>query len=321
MVKLRKSGNLPPPVSVYSSRERELKMPSGFHPARFYATVDSIFPCFVIIASLLTGVFHVSAFAGEADSLRWHFEGQRRMRDDGVEAHFSLYGADALNIDELEFFYTTDPGRRRSQNVKPEIPKTVYHKKVSADTRSIVIYSGRYVQLELWAVAKTGGCTYVTQTALNMYGQSGLDKSDFEKLDDLPSFPGLDIRRQGFYSAMTGEPISFSIRSGHADAVRVYLDGEMIDELRPEDGVYNYILPGGRKLSTRALMNYHELLFVADAFEAEDADADVRFTCCLPMYRSMRDNQDYSGGLAALFSAVALTLIAVVLKGRRFAWR
>ena len=274
-----------------------------------------------MIALLFTGVFQVSAFAGESDSPRWHFEGQRRMRDNGVEAQFSLYGADALNIDELEFFYTTYSGRRKSQNVQPEKPKTAYHKKVPADTRSIVIYSGHYVQLELWAVVKTGGGTYVAQTALNMYGQSGLDRTDFEKLDGLPLFPGIEIRRQGFYSAMTGEPISFSMRSGTAGPVRIYLDGEKITELLPEDGVYNYVLPSGRKLSTRALMNYHELLFVADAFEAEDAGSDVRFTCCLPLYRSMRDNQDYPGGLAALFSAAALTLIAVVLKGRRFAWR
>ena len=289
-----------------------------FHSVRFTINL-SIF----LIAVFWAGAFHPRAFAGEADSLRWHFEGQRRMRDSGVEASFILYGADALKIDELEFFYTTaDSARRRNQEVQPENPKTVYHKKVPADTRNIVIYSGRYIQLELWAVAKAGGVTYVTQTALNLYGESGLEmeKTDFEKIEALPMFAGLDIRRRGGYAAMTGEPISFSMRSGPAVAVRVYLDGEMIDELRPEDDVYSYVLPSGRKLSTRALMNYHELLFVADVFRSEYDGGEVRFTCCLPMYRSMRDNQDFTGGLALLFSTAALTLIAVVIKGRRFAW-
>jgi len=291
-------------------------MQSRFHSIRFTIQI-SIF----LIAVFLAGAFQNFAFAGEADSLRWHFEGQRRMRDSGVEAHFTLYGADAINIDELEFFYTTYSGRRRNQAVQQETPKSVYHKKVSADTRSVIIYSGRYVQLELWAVAKADGVTYVTQTALNLYGESGLEKTDFEKLDALPPLPGLDIRRPGFYSVMTGEPINFSIRSGPAVAVRVYLDGERIAELRPENDVYSYVLPSGRKLSTRALMNFHELLFVADDFETEDIEGNVRFSCFLPMYRSMRDNQDFTGGFAVLFSAAALTLIAVVIKGRRFAWR
>ena len=309
----RKSGNLPSPVSVYSSRERELKMHLRFHSFRLIL----IFPV-ILIVLFWAGTFQTLAIAEEADSPRWHFEGQRRMRDNGVEAHFSLYGIDALNINELEFFYTTDSGRRRNQEAQQEPQKSIYYKKVPVDARSVIIYCGRYVQLELWAVAKADGVTYVAQTALNLYGQSGLEKTDFEKLDAFPPLPGLDIRRQGFYSAMTGEPISFGIRSGPAVAVRVYLDGERIAELLPEDDVYSYVLPSGRKLSTRALMNFHELLFVADVFEAEESGEDVRFSCFLPMYRSMRDNQNFTGGLTVLFSAAALTLVAVVLKGRRF---
>ncbi|MDR0311112.1 MAG: hypothetical protein LBJ21_05965, partial [Acidobacteriota bacterium] len=89
----------------------------------------------------------------------------------------------------------------------------------------------------------------------------------------------------------------------------------------PEDGVYDYVFPGGRKLTTRALMDHHELLFIANAFESADAAGSIQFSCCLPLYRSMRDNLYFPGGLAALFSAAAITLAAVILKGRRFKWR
>ena len=283
------------------------------------------FPRFLLIAVFLAGAFQPFAFSGEADSLRWHLEGQRRVRDGGIEAVFTLIGADDIKIDELEFFYTMEPARRKkppkSPEDQPEPPMTAYRKRVPPDTHDVVIYGGRYVQLELWAVAKAGGITYVTQTALNLYGESGIDKTDFEKLDTSPLLPGFDIRRHGFYAAMTGEPVNFSMRSGPAGPVRVYLDGEKIAELLPEADVYDYVLPSGRKLATRSLMNHHELLFIADAFELEDSDGDIRFSCCLPMYRSMRDNQDFPRGLAVLFSAVALSVVAIVLKGKRFKCR
>ena len=130
----------------------------------------------VLIAGFMAGVFQTFAFADEADSLRWYFEGQRQMRDGGVEADFSLYGADALEIDELELFYTTTSSTRsKSPVVQPESQDVAYSKKVTADTRKIIIYSGRYMQLKLWAVAKVGAVTYVAQTAVNLYGQSGID--------------------------------------------------------------------------------------------------------------------------------------------------
>jgi len=267
------------------------------------------------------GAFHTFAFSGESDFLRWYFEGQRRVRDGGVEAVFSLRGADALKIDELEFFYTVNSARRGNPEVQPESRAAGYRKKVPSETRNIVIYSGRYEQLELWAVAKAGRVTYVTQTALNLYGQSGLDKTDFEEIDALPALPGLDIRRRGRYTAMTGEQINFSMNSGRAVPVRIYLDGEEIAELRPDNDVYDYVLPSGRKLASRALMDHHELLFIADVFEVDDASGEVWFSCSLPLYRSMRDNLDFPGGIAVLFSVAAICVIAVVLKGRRFIWR
>ena len=289
---------------------------------RFY-TILRLISFVVLIAGFLAGMFPSFALAGEADSLRWHFEGQYRVRDGGVEGSFSLLGADALKINELEFFYTTGSARRSQPDIQQEQRNTVYYyKKVPADTRNLVIYSGRYVQLELWAVAKTDDVTYVTQTALNLYGQSGFDKTDFEVLDEPPSLPGFNMnRRRSFYAAMTGDPVNFSMRSGPAGPVRIYLDGIKIVELLPEAGVYDYVLPGGRKLTTRALMDHHELLFIADAFEPEDATGLVQFSCCLPLYRSMRDNLDFPGGLAVFFSAAAISLIAVVLKGRRFTWQ
>jgi len=292
-------------------------MRTCFHSARIHA-IPFLF--FLIAAGF--PAFYAFAFSGEADLLRWRLQTQRRARDGGVEASFSLLGADGLKIDELEFFYSTDSIRRGPPGIQQESSRVVYHKKVPADTRNLVIYSGRYAQLELWAVAKTDGMMYITQTALNLYGQSGLDRTDFEKLDDPPFLPGFDMNRgRSFYAAMTGDAVNFSMRRGPAEQIRVYLDGERIAELLPEAGVYNYVLPSGRKLATRALMDHHELLFIADAFAFEGADGLVQFSCYLPLYRSMRDNLNFSGGFAVLFSAASISLIAVVLKGRRFAWR
>ena len=297
-------------------------MPTWFNSVRFHTIPFLTFFVFLIFG-FSVGAVQPFAFSGEADSLRWHFEEQHRARDGGVEASFTLIGADALKIDELEFFYTLDPIRYvRVENIQPENNRAAYHKKAPADTRNLVIYSGRYVQLELWAVAKTGGMTHITQTALNLYGESGLDKTDFEKLESPPFLPGFNMnRKRGFYAAMTGEPVNFNMRSGQAGPVRIYLDGENIAELTPDAGVYDYVLPHGRKLATRALMDHHDLLFIADAFKPEDSAGLVQFSCCLPLYRSMRDNLDFSGGLAVLFSAAAISLIAVIFKGRRFAWR
>ena len=93
----------------------------------FHTTLRSTLLILLIIG------FLPGAFAGEADSFRWIFEGQRRVSDSGVEAHFSLRGTEALKIDELEFFYTAEPARRRNPDVQQESRKTVYYKKVPAD--------------------------------------------------------------------------------------------------------------------------------------------------------------------------------------------
>ena len=276
----------------------------------------------VLIAGFMAGAFQTFAFADEADSLRWYFEGQRQMRDGGVEADFSLYGADALEIDELELFYTIgSSARSKSPVVQLERRNAAYYKKVTAYTRKIVIYSGRYMQLKLWAVAKVGAVTYVAQTAVNLYGQSGVDKTDFEELDVLPPLPGIDVLSQSRYGVMTGEPINFTMKSDYAGPVRIFIDGAKIAELLPENDVYSCVLPNGRKLTPRAGTSYHELLFTTDVFKTDNVDGDVRFSCWLPLYRSTRDNKDFPGGLATLFTAVALSVIAVVLKGRRFKWR
>jgi hypothetical protein len=111
------------------------------------------------------------------------------------------------------------------------------------------------------------------------------------------------------------------MRDGPAIPVRVYLDGEKIAELHPEDDAYSYVLPSGRTLASRALYDHHELLFVAEEFEADGIDGIVRFSCYLPLYRSMRDNLDLPRGVAVLFFTMAFSVIAVVLKGRRFPWR
>ena len=258
----------------------------------------------------------------EAETPRWYFEGQRRMRDAGIEAHFTLLIPDDLEIKELEFFYTAESGRRRPPGIQSENQNAVYHKKVTADTRKLVVYSGRSARLEVWAVAKTRGMTYITQTSLNVYGQSGLDISDFEKPDEPQFLPGFGMNRgQGAYSVTTGTPVSFSVKSGPAVPVRVYMDGEKIAELQPEDGVYNYVLPRARRLVSPSRGGYHDLLFVADAFETDGYTGSARFSCYLPLYRSANDNLDFPAGLAALFSAAVVSLFAVVLKGRSFAWR
>ena len=294
-------------------------MKTLFHYVRFYLSSRTII---ILVAGFSTVAFHESTFAEENDSLRWYFEGQRQMRDGGVEAQFSLRGADALEIDELELYYTTGSSALRGNpDAQPERLSAAYYKRVAADTRNIVIYSGRYTQIGLWAVAKAGGMTHVAQTAVNLYGQSGLDKTDFEELDSLPLLPGLDVIRRGRYGVMTGEPVDFSMNSGYAGPVRIYLDGEKIAELHPEDAIYRYVLPGGRNLTARAGVSYHELLFITDAFKAEGFTGGIRFSCWLPLYRSARDNQDISGGLAVLFSATVISLVAVILKGRRFKWR
>ena len=277
-----------------------------------------------LVAGLSAGTLPGFAFADEGALPHWYFEGQRQMRDGGVEAHFSLRGTDALIIDELEFFYTAGSsarGKSKSPGVQPERRGAAYYKKVPPDTRNIIIYSGRYAQLQLWAVAKAGDMTYVAQTAVNLYGQSGLDITDFEELDAFQALAGLDVTLRGPYGVMTGEPINFRMRNGYAGQVRLYLDGKAIAELKPEDGVYSYVLPGARKLTVGENASYHELLFITDTFEAKGVDGGIRFSCWLPLYRSARDNQDIPGGLVTLFSAAALSAIAVVLKGRRFTWR
>jgi len=268
------------------------------------------------------GAISAADYLKEAETPRWYFEGQRRMRDAGIEAHFTLLMPEGLEIKELEFFYTVESGRRRPPGTQPGNPNAVYHKKVSADTRSLVVYSGRSARLEVWALAKTGDMTYITQTSINVYGQSGQEISDFEKLDEPEFLPGFVMNRgQGAYSTTTGAPVSFSVKSGSGVPVRVYMDGENIAELRPEDGVYDYVLPRARRLVSPSRGGYHDLLFVADAFETDGYTGSVQFSCYLPLYRSANDNLDFPAGLAALFSATAISLFAVVLKGRSFAWR
>ena len=298
-------------------------MQSCFHSHLFYPILRSIFSA-ALVAGFLSGVLQVFALAGEDDSLHWYFEGQRQMRDGGVEAHFSLQGTDSLKIEELEFFYTMGSsarGKSKSPGVQSERRAAAYYKNVPPDTRNIIIYSGRYAQLQLWAVAKAGGMTHVAQIEVNLYGQSGLDKTDFEELDAFTALAGLDVIMRGPYGVMTGEQINFSMRNGYSGQVRLYLDGKKIAELQPVGGVYSYLLPGGRKLPEGVNPSYNELLFITDIFDAEGVVGGIRFTCWLPLYRSARDNQDIPGGLATLFSAAALSLIAVFLKGRRFTWR
>ena len=253
------------------------------------------------------------------DCIWWHFEGQQRMRDAGVEASFVLCGADAMKIDELEFFHTTDSIRPSPS----ENQRAMYRKTVPVDTRSLVLYGGRYERIELWAVARANGKTLVAQTAINLYGQSGFDRTDFEKMDGSHILPGFNMNQgSSSYRATTGTSVNFTM-PGSPDAtgpVRVLLDGEKIDELRPEAGVYSYVLPRDRKLTVLTRRDYRDLLFLADANDADTADG-VRVSYYMPLYRSMRDNLDFTGGLAMLLASMVMGLGVVILKGRRFTWR
>jgi len=259
----------------------------------------------------------------------WHFEGQRRTRDGGVEASFALRGTEGLPVDGLEFFYTADPiryGPAAEHAVEPENRRKAYRKTAAPGAVHLVIYSGRYVQLELWAVAQAGGKRFVAQTALNLYGESGREAAGFEQLPGLPPLPGFNLNwKRGFYAAQTGEPVSFTMRDGTPGPVRVFLDGEPVAVLRPEEGVYDYVFPRGRRLAGRALLDHRDLLFVSEVSGGAAADGEgggaARFTCCLPLYRSMRDNLHFPLGLGILGAAFALGLGAVLWRGRRFAWR
>jgi hypothetical protein len=273
---------------------------------------------FVLLAGLLLFPGTARADGGikgndGGDGIWWHFAKQERTQDHGVAASFVLYGADDLKIDKLEFFYTTEFSYR---DVQSENQRVVYHKTVPADTRSLVLYSSRYERFELWAVAKlAGGKTVVAQTAINLYGASGIDRNNFEKLDNPPIPPGFDVNwTGGVYTAMSGEPVDFSIRNGYAGPVRVLIDGKNIEELRPDAGVYSCVPPWNRKLIGVSFRAYRDLLFIAD-------DEDILFTCCLPLYRGRQNDSDLPGGLTVLLATVTLGLGAVILKGRRFAWR
>ncbi|MDR1727807.1 MAG: hypothetical protein LBT74_07775 [Acidobacteriota bacterium] len=294
--------------------------------------VASLLAVTAVPAGISSGLPAGDACAG-VEGIWWHFEGQRRTRDGGVEATFALRGADGLDVEDLEAYYTADPiryGPAADHAVQPEDRRKAYRMAVGPGTRRLTVYSGSYVQLELWAVARVrgdgagGGCRrFVTQTALNLYGESGREAAGVEELSAPPALPGFDLnRRRGFYAAQTGEPISFSMRGGaappSAPPVRVLLDGAQVAELLPRAGVYDYVLPRDRRLGGRALLDHRDLLLVPAWADGADG---VRFTCCLPLYRSMRDNLHFPLGLGVLGAAFALGLGAVLLKGRRFPWR
>jgi hypothetical protein len=272
----------------------------------------------IFIAGVLSLIPFLPALAVDASAetglIWWRFLGQERLKDGGVQASFALMETENAGIEKLELFYTAKPASPYRLDGNGEEEKAVYYKAVPKDTREISIYSGRYEQVELWALARTASGVMSAQTLISLYGESKQSNTDFERIDSLPDLPGLDLNRERrFFTAMTGESLSFGAMNPSPDPVLVFLNGKQNAELFPIDGIYRYRFPEGPRLSSGGLAAYSDVVFVAKSSEGGG------FSCYVPLFRSLKSNLDMRGGITVLLAAAALSLALVLLKGRRFA--
>ena len=267
-----------------------------------------------------------SASSTGPDFMSWRLISQERVSDGGTAAVYELLlPAQAKSIENLEVFYTVKPWERVRRSRRVFGQTGYYTKDLSGDSAAprLDIYYGKSARIEITAGALIDGRFQSARTLLNTYGNSDLKDPDARPVYGLPVWPGLSLRRPGFYRTITGEPIYFNIEADFRSraSVRAFDQGrevtaELTAELTAEsDGTFSYTPPLGPLLASPGYSVKRDVVLVAALGDGGT------MSYYLPVNRSYYGHLYLKPGLLVVVFTALATLALGVLAGRRFKWR
>lgn len=277
----------------------------------------------VICVLLAAQTVEASGLPDDRDFMSWRLIEHERVSDGGMVAVYELLlPAGGRQVENLEVFYTVKPWERVRRGRRVFQPSEIFSKELSGSPSAprLTIYYGGSARIEIMAGALIDGRFQTARTLLNTYGNSDLKDPEARAVYALPVWPGIGLRRAGFYRALTGEPIYFNIEADFRSpaSVRVFDQGrEATAELTDlGGGAYSYTSPLDPMLEAPGYSVKRDVVFVAALGEGGGT-----LSYYLPVNRSYYGRSYLKPGLAVIGLTVMISLGLVILTGRRFKWR
>ena len=272
---------------------------------------------FKIVSIMLVPWHFLSACAlaaeGSADReafLHWSAAPVERLADGRVKAVLTLEGpgensAAYYRLDKLGSFNGSEA----------PLEAEIHGLDWEAEGRRVVILSGEYGRVTVFARAEFQGRPLYAQTAFNLYGRSKTSP-EANPLAQAPDWPEFLVGSDGpLYWPQTGQIFNFQLKSGlDAEAARlaVWDGGRLAAELAPGAAGFQYQPEPDPALDRAGDAAYKTLVFVLPLGDGGLAS----FT--LFVHRSRQAGRDLPAGLRILAAAVLVSGALVGLARRRF---
>jgi hypothetical protein len=182
------------------------------------------------------------------------------------------------------------------------------------DGLKLVILSGEYARITVFARAETEGRPFYAQTAFNLYGRSEADAAPVaSRLSQAPDWPEFLVGSDGpLYWPQTGQTFTLQLKGSEHGArkLAVWDKGRRLTELTPGAAGFQYQPEHDRTLDHAGDAASKPLVFVLPG----DNGGSTSFT--LFVHRSRLAGRNLSAGLG-LFATAVMVGGALVWRARR----
>jgi hypothetical protein len=182
-----------------------------------------------------------------------------------------------------------------------------------ADGRRLVILSGEYARITVFARAEIKGRPLYAQTAFNLYGRAKAGEApEPGRLSYAPDWPEFLVGSDGpLYWPQIGQTFTFQLKGNQAERLAVWDGGRRVAELAPGAAGFQYQPEPDPALDRAGDAASKPLVFVSPGGDGGSAS----FT--LFVHRSRLAGRDLPAGLGIFAAAAAVSGALVWLARRR----
>jgi hypothetical protein len=264
----------------------------------------------VLLVYLLSSL---AAPAGPSDQetfIHWSAAPVERLADGRVKAVLTLESC-GIPLENPAAYYRKASLGRFDGPTAPEDAE-IHGLNWERDGLKLVILSGEYARITVFARAEAEGRPLYAQTAFNLYGRSEADAAPLDsRLPQAPDWPEFLVGSDGpLYWPQTGQTFTFQLKGGEKENRLAVWDGRRVAELDPGAAGFQYQPEHDPALDRAGDAASKPLVFVLPYGDGGSAS----FT--LFVHRSRQAGRDLPAGLG-LFAAAVTVGGALVWRARR----